>query len=445
MKKLMSMLFSGLLALSMAGGAVAAPPAPGTALEINIYGASAQYLFWNDLGDDWMKANALPGANCDDNTVFQGTKDSIHGVTWGYNCQNINGTPDIVFRYTSKNSCGGLRAVACIADGDACLNSCERTMMDEQTCPPGGGACTGTKCIDVTHGAYDVEATSLVQSSSGEKKGRCGGGVISPGPCNAFPGGKTYQPTVVPFGFFLNNAVTQTLCTANPNPLQIGQPCSGATCANGSGTCGAPAPVQDISRMTVAMIYAVQAFQWRDFGASFPANLPIEACLRHAGSGTHATLDLAVMRGTGPLALNTFEIPGASGYGLPNATAPASTYAQWFNEGSSDMMRCVNGNWWVSGSGTCSGSGQSLGAIGYADADQTISAYSNVYGPVKYNGYKPLAQNIRWGLYDNFWSTQWIYEDCVNPQCQIGSCTAICQDAAAKLMAFAEQNIPSSK
>ncbi len=65
----------------------------------------------------------------------------------------------------------------------------------------------------------------------------------------------------------------------------------------------------------------------------------------------------------------------------------------YFNDGSSDMMTCING--------------QSY-SVGYADADQSLTSYTNV-SRLKYNGVSPSAFNIIYGNYDNFWSVQKAY------------------------------------
>jgi hypothetical protein len=131
--------------------------------------------------------------------------------------------------------------------------------------------------------------------------------------------------------------------------------------------------------------------------------MPIKACLRHAGSGTHATLDAAVMRGDYPLV--TQEITPA--HPLYLIGLAAETY---FNDGSSDLMDCVGGG------GTKSGvipGYSAVGAVGYADADKVTGTpiYNGSYGDVDtmtWMGEPAVKSNIVNGTYD-FWSAQWLY------------------------------------
>jgi ABC-type phosphate transport system substrate-binding protein len=66
----------------------------------------------------------------------------------------------------------------------------------------------------------------------------------------------------------------------------------------------------------------------------------------------------------------------------------------YFNDGSSDLMKCVS---------------DLPGAIGYADADQ-LEGSSNILNvhALKYNGVEPRRTKIRNGEYD-FYSNQWLY------------------------------------
>jgi ABC-type phosphate transport system substrate-binding protein len=141
-------------------------------------------------------------------------------------------------------------------------------------------------------------------------------------------------------------------------------------------------PLDNISRIMAVNIFSGQAWYWTDFGAWYNAD-PIVACLRHAGSGTHATLDWAVMRS------------GAKDWGWPLVTTEnAADPTVWFNDGSSDEMKCIN---------------TLIGAIGYADADQLEGTdnYPNVHA-LKYNGVEPRRTKVRNGEYD-FYSNQWLY------------------------------------
>ncbi len=179
-------------------------------------------------------------------------------------------------------------------------------------------------------------------------------------------------------------------------------------------------------------IFTGQVISWPDFGAGY-APLPIVACLRHAGSGTMATFDYGVIKGNGwsaaPLATtetyngNSNGPLGPSPYtavnaGWPDGTIPTTpAYIAndgnpgetiWFNSGSADEMKCIN---------------IQAGAIGYSDSDQLTGSGATTYGnvaAVAYNGYFPNRVNIRNGLYDDFWTNEWLY---YNPT-HIGDCPA---------------------
>jgi hypothetical protein len=64
----------------------------------------------------------------------------------------------------------------------------------------------------------------------------------------------------------------------------------------------------------------------------------------------------------------------------------------WFNSGSSDEMNCINEN---------------QGAIGYADADRSISSLPNTKR-LFWMGASAIKANITNGIHD-FWSNQWMY------------------------------------
>jgi hypothetical protein len=458
MKKLFKSILVGASMFALVGTTAAAD------IEINMYGASAQYLFWNDAADNFL-LNAAYG-NC---ATAQQAEDSDGkvGITQGLNCNGFGLTNgSIIIRYSAKASYDGIRALKGVDPDNACPGQpYYRPMADESQTNFGTGVVNGTKCVDVTMGNSDVAGESFVQSSTGQLKGPNGGGVIS----RSFSGIDTtgldyYQPLVVPFGFFLNNSVTVTKCLS-PDPTEEyngtgigvdpdhkaisawgnvceadvegrsndcigyykcvdsvcvggvneGDPCSTARdCPDvrNEDTKCVEVPLDNISRLMAVMIYSGQAWYWSDFGAWFTSD-PIVACLRHAGSGTHATLDWAVMRGVD------------WGWSLVTAES-ASDPTVWFNDGSSDEMNCVDGL---------------PGAIGYADADQLEGSknYPNVHA-VKYNGVEPRRWTIRNGWYD-FWSAQWTYEDPNEP----GYATKHPVVAALAAYAAVPGNIPGTK
>ncbi len=390
-----------ILLSALAGASMLATLAgPGMAADVNVYGASAQYLFWNATAPGFLAAAPL---NCTD--VQQATFNSANAITKA----TCGGVPTYV-RVSSKASFDGPSALMgddhyatagttsekCSA-GDpgypgATLAGYYRKMVDENSCtfttpPAAPGACTALKCVRVTLGVSDVAAESFVQSSTGQLKGPLGGGSVT----RSFSGVPVsglayYNPIVVPFAFFANNTVTRDI------NYPVG---GGAHTANFQ-------PITNLPRMMAVMIFSGQAWNWTDFGADFNSN-PIVACLRHAGSGTHSTLDYAVMN-NGIWGGNL-----VSAENVPTVTVPGATV--YFNDGSNDEMKCING----ATSGTITWSG--AGAIGYADADQAVgagSSYTNT-SRLTYNGEEPSRVNIRNGRYD-FWTSEWAYENPLAPE-----------------------------
>jgi hypothetical protein len=404
LKKLVKTAIFGCTIIGLAASANAAD------ININIYGASAQFKFWSAAAGDFLEDQGCAPAD-----VYSASDDDKHGITMCAGTEEggsgINGDNNNYYiRYSSKASYDGIRSVQGIdVEGlsTGCPDEGYRQMADETavTWTAGGGADTGLDpatdltCKDVTIGASDVAAETFGQSSSGALKGPNGGDptdrdiynlTVDAGNYNSF------RPIVVPFAFFRN--------------------------ANA----GTPVPFDNMSRLMATAIFSGQASDWNQFDPTL-ASLPIVVCLRHAGSGTHATLDAAVLRGDYPLL--TQEITGIPG--LPTV---------YFNDGSSDEMRCVGG-------GTISGY-DGIGAVGYADADKVImdGGTGEYHDPTKYGdiklmtwmGEEAVKENIINGKYD-FWSAQWLYASKSED-------TAVL-DMIDDLVAFASDpaNLPSSK
>jgi hypothetical protein len=366
-------------ALSAALVLLAGAAASAATIDINLYGASAQYLFWNDAAD-----NFLTGQGC---TNVEQAQDATlkHGITKG-TC----GADTVYVRYSAKASFDGIYSCkgqvppdgqeSCAASGPR-----YREMANQVTWagpPPAMGTVTSLSCQVVGIGASDVAGATFGQSSHGQLKGHQGGGYIDRSiPAIDTTGMTFYRPLVVPFGFFANTA----------------------------------AGITNLTRLQALLIFSGKAENWSDFGPSY-ANKDIIACLRHAGSGTHASLDAAVMRGDWPLV--TYE------------DAPYI----YFNDGSSDEMKCVNQN---AGQST-----SSFAAVGYADADQELNCgpgktYAST-AAVNHEGVPALKDNIKNGVY-NFWSAQWCYE------CAPSNTTL--HPWVQNLMTFASDaaNLPASK
>jgi hypothetical protein len=145
-------------------------------------------------------------------------------------------------------------------------------------------------------------------------------------------------------------------------------------------------PLDNITQTMARLIFSGQVSDWRFFypyikrcDKEFTEAQPILKCMRHAGSGTHATMDLGVMRGV-----------VLQGQSVPNVT--------WHFTSSTDLMKCVI---------------DFDGAIGYADADKLIDTKDA--GPqgahiAKYNGVEPTRGKIRNCEYE-FWAPQYVYYD----------------------------------
>jgi hypothetical protein len=345
-------------------------------VDINIYGASAQYLYWNAAAPG-MFANM--GCTAVQQAQMADGKNAITRATCGLDT--------VYMRVSAKASFDGIESLKGIDANAGSAERCDsgdpgypgaslapyyREMVDENSCtfttPPSVGACSAKKCARVTLGASDVSGESFTQSSSGQLKGPLGGGSITRNFTGISTSGlSSYNPLVVPFAFFANTSVTRDLNYGGTPNYQT---------------------IDNITRMMAVMIFSGQAWYWADFGADFNGN-NIVACMRHAGSGTHATIDYAVMNGKWGANLVATERTGGP--------------FVYFNDGSSDMMKCING----------SGLWNGAGAIGYADADQSTSGYANTVR-LNYNGVPASRANIRNGIYD-FWSTQWAYEDPTAP------------------------------
>ncbi len=402
--------------LSAAAMAQAAPA------ELNIYGASAQYLYWNAQAQNY--AQTVLGCTATA-PVNNGGK---HGFVSATNCtstlvpvNSATGKRDLDIRYSGIASAEGPLAVSGQNALDATLSAgCatgERKMY---------ASATTTVCKKVHVGTSDVAGETLTQSSSGNKFGPLGGGAFSASLAGVNTTGLTPANTVVvPFGFFINKAVTATKCTAGlvGNYATAASQCDTAP-GKGDGALGSASTIDNISREQAVMIFTGQSTDWSDFGSYFTAQ-PVVACLRHAGSGTHSAFDATVIN---------------SGWG-GNILTAEETGRVWFNQGSGDEIKCINGNT------TAATTGSLIGAIGYADADQAtgVAATSQNVLPIKYNGVYPTRSAIRNGLYD-FYTNAWLYTNPANGVNYPTMGTSV-NDIAASLITFAQDpaNVPASK
>ena len=363
-KHLLKGVVAGSALLAMVGTAGAAE------INVNLYGASAQFQYWTG-----QAGNFLVAQGCDNvkNATQSGTLD---GRDSGWT-QGTCGEDIVNIRYTTNASYDGIRAVT----NDPAYNPDDCSIIGDRLQPsaadfadhPNVGTVTAHACMDVNIGASDVAATTFQQESHGVEFGPLGGTHIDQSiyyPADLMdPEALNFQvdrPIVVPFGFFANTGV----------------------------------PFDNMTRLMAVSIFNGQVADWNAFDPSLTSQ-PMTVCLRHAGSGTHATLDAAIMRGDYPLVIN--EIPNTD---ILVTLGLAPTI--WFNKGSSDEMRCV-------------GHTSAPGGIGYADVDKCIDGCidpatgQGKYGSVKtmlWQGVNPETGKtvIQNGIHD-FWSAQWLYSN----------------------------------
>ncbi|KAF0188072.1 MAG: hypothetical protein FD168_2073 [Desulfobulbaceae bacterium] len=392
MKKVIN---TAIFAAVIAGAAVTAQAAD---IQVDMYGASAQRDYWKDLGQTFMtKTTAQGGMGCV--SAHKAKKSSNQVVIKGETC-TIAGGDDVYITYGSVASLEGVRAAKEVAPvvAEACATSngnAFRTVVKVDSCTypawPAEGACTATVCSDIELGTSDVEGSSFDQSSKGGIYGHLGGSVVDIAlAAETTAGLKNYKPTVVPFAFYANNDL------------------GGATPA---------APLNNLTRTQALNLFGGKVYDWGQlagFGAY--AGKGVQLCFRHAGSGTHATIDKAVMRGD--IALVTEEAVN----GLPGTLTDAFFY-QSSDSTSGGMKQCIETN---GGNGLA---GDYI-AIGYMDADALPTAAMH---QLKYQGASAVDTDIANGSYD-FWSAQNVY-------LKTSDDSAVVQ----KMMAFAAANIPSAK
>ncbi|NVN98825.1 MAG: hypothetical protein HXX17_05825 [Geobacteraceae bacterium] len=405
----------------VAGAAVLATAAicQAAPAELNIYGASAQYTYWNAQSQNYAATNLGCTATA---PVNNGGK---HGFVSATNCtstlvpvNSATGKRDLDIRYSGIASAEGPLSALKAAPLDATLATGCNLANGERLMYASSSTLV---CKPVHIGTSDVAGESLVQSSSGQKLGPMGGGAFNVTMTAIDTSSLTPNNTVVvPFGFFVNSAVTAQTCTTG----LIGNYCTANTqCdtapANATGTCGAAATITNISREEASLIFSGYVTDWSDLGTYFTAQ-PVVACLRHAGSGTHSAMDLTVMN---------------SGWGANMVTAEAAgSPTIWFNQGSGDEIKCINGNT------TATPTGSLIGAIGYADGDQALGVANTSQNvkQLKYNGFYPTRTAIRNGLYD-FYTNAWLYTNPANG--------ATVNNLANNLVTFAQDpaHVPATK
>jgi hypothetical protein len=446
-------------ALALAGQAAAA----GGSYELNLWGASAQFQLYNQSMPTFLQSSPY---SC---TSVVHSDNGTLGITTGTGCYGNGST--ITVRASSKASYDGVLALQGLGKSED-ITAYPMNATGSNFCDPNEAVGSGVTpdyhyrvmynttagdlaCKRVDLALSDVNPTSFTQSTSttalsitkyGSGNGRSftGTGAIT---ASSLTGFNSYNPIIVPFGFYASTDVKYSTCSSGTN---LGQQCtagSGATssdCPVGynactSGTCAAgvnsgdackstadcptsygactAAPLNNLSKLAAILIFTQQATHWQDLGLGYsasstndstynppyPANF-ITTCYRVAGSGTLATLDYGVLKATA----NGTPLSGAlptTNVGLPN-----SNYV-YFNDGTGAELACINGN---------------TGAIGFADADQALYMvplapgngnavkYPNIM-PLNFEGIVPSRRAIRNGEYDNFFSKEWVFQDPTSP------------------------------
>lgn len=364
------------------GSALISMAAPVSALEVHLFGASAQYKFWTAAAPQFLADSA--GANCVDTggVNYYATKGYATpqfksrdtGVAIGNNC--LGSGEQVVISYTTFASVEGIRAVKNnVNDPDACGDNALRGVPDwndkdgDSSSVSGGtpylsassvgsaGSVNDLVCDDIHIGASDVAGDTFGQRSEGAALGPLGGDPLD---LEVLPESTdnllSCRPIIVPFAFFGDQNL----------------------------------PTDNMTRLMATSIFSGNVTNWSDFGY---ASQDITVCLRHAGSGTHATLAAGVMRGDAPLLVKE-ALPGS--FPVSQGWTPVT----YFNKGSSDMMRCIQS--------------VGAGAVGYADSDKNGAAADGSEGDYQtvkrltYMGADGNRANVVNGVYD-FWSSQWLY------------------------------------
>jgi hypothetical protein len=156
-------------------------------------------------------------------------------------------------------------------------------------------------------------------------------------------------------------------------------------------------PIDNVSRLMVLHIFSGAVDNWQDFGPWYP-DLPIVRCMRHGGSGTHATLEMTVFRDDASLATDTTPNGDTSNFDWLFTESPAASDpyghagATWHYKSSTDLLTdCIDFFW---------------GGIGYLDCDKIINdpTTQNVHD-LKFQGVECRREKVAFGEY-NYWSDQ---------------------------------------
>lgn len=397
---------------ALAAAALLSASAMAGATDINLYGSSAQYPYWATQAQDYMHIQlGCPLAGFVNTNGTTSTGVAPAGLPAGVSCYATQGTgctgslvdsTHIVnFRYCSNSSITGPQSVAgsVSPNPDGCSSLNQRLMVNPD------GAAGSVSCQTVLGGVADVAGEAFTQSSSGNKLGPLGGAVVNPSYAglNTSAMGITAHNTVItPFAFYVNNQVTAKHCTAGlvSNLCASNADCnSQANLPTPDGVCNTNATtINNLSRTEAVLLFSGQVADWSYLGAYYTAQ-PVTLCYRHAGSGTHATLQYAVMN-------------NAWGGALPTAQFTAAAPYIWFNNATGDEENCINGDT------TSNPTGSAIAAVGYADANIPfgpvapagvgVAGKSQNITQVKYQGFYPTRSHVRNGEYE-FYAVSFLY------------------------------------
>lgn len=449
MKKVFQGMIVGAAILGFVGAASA------ETYELNLYGASAQHKFWNAAVPQFM----ADSTRLDCQGGVDTTQAEKHGISVGTQCNvdGLANDDTVTIRYSSKNSSYGIGAACGLAnysgstcpDGEVDMCDAYQACGDAQlTCQPVHVGASDVELTSFTQNVIAAQTFTYDYSTNPDKYCTEDGNQSQEfldNDCDTYLDGSA-KSVVVPFGFFANNGITKYRCTepgptgptgehyAYPhwgwqcdpskttaegyNPDCIGYfKCVENTCTGGAnvgGDCSANGnldcpdaladtqcegmPIDNLSRLMVLQIFSSENEDWLDrwsqFGPWYP-DAGIVRCMRCAGSGTHATLDMQVFRGDA-------SIMGKSLLGR-----------FYHHKSSSDLTKCVRDNGWPSSFGTpwadTGYAGDTRLAVGYADSDKILksTSYPGVH-IVKYQGVEPARAKIENNEY-NFWAAQTLY------------------------------------
>ena len=403
-KKLLKGMVVGGAALTIAASAASAADT----VEVNIFGASAQYKFWTAAAPEYLEticnrpALDIYAATNDVEAGLNKTDPDYHdrdsGVAVcagvdafaGVTGQGYTGDGDtLIIRYTTNSSYDGPMSAIdnddfdsdnCPTDGDR-LQAAPKA-GELKLWPLEGNSIDDLACMDVHVGASDVSVKTFKQSSDGFSAGPLGSASSIINRTISYPstvqdpadivGFQVDNPIVVPFGFFANNDDTN------------------------------PVPVDNLSRLMAINLFSGQYANWNELDPTYP-DMQVTVCHRAAGSGTVATLNAAVFRGD--KALPTKQQDKIIGSPYFNIFVNAGILPQiFFNKGSSDATRCA---------------GNVIGAVSYADSDKCLNGCSNKYGKVKAIAYQgvggdlnadKMSDAIKYGRHI-FWAAQYLYSN----------------------------------